>query len=396
MLSRPNVSRLSCSLWLALLAWTAASGRASAFSGTITCNGTDVTAALNAALASSVTDGTGQITFTAGTCIVSSAVSRTMTGMHGLQLQGAGLEATTVQFTNGGGFSFTLGFYTSGINFMSTLSLKGLSIITTGASPSDTCINVDGQTATSAGAFGGASSVLVRDVYCRNSGAAAWSQGVHLTSVSSVDLINFNYFGAVSPTKTGTGINIENHLACCETTQYNVIGGRVDWAATAILVTGKIQGLIANNFNAAAVTNGLYWSTDAAEAECSIANSQIAAEGFGIFTNNCAQSTINNNLIYILKTGGIGIYLIATYDTAITGNNVQGGPNNNEIVLQGASFANILCNNVVRNASTGIWLQSGTSGNTVCNNIVNGASTGKYLDQGPTSGPSMNLFSGNR
>jgi hypothetical protein len=395
MLARQNLVPFSISLWLALFALTA-SGQASAYSGTITCNGTDVTAALNAALASSVTDGSGQITFTAGTCVISSAISRTMTGMHGLQLQGAGLEATTLQFTNGGGFSFTAGFYTSGINFTAVLTLKDLSIVTTGATNVDTCINIDGQAATSASAFSGTSSALLQNVYCRNSGASAWSQGVHVVSLGSIDLINFNYFGApTTGTKAGTGINIENHLTCCEATQYNVIGGRVYWAATAILVTGKIQGLIVNNFNAAAVTYGLYWSTDYPEPQCSIGNSQIAADSVGVFATNCTASSINNNLIYPL-VGGSGILINNTGDTAITGNSVQGTTSSNNIVIQGSSQHNIICNNTIGVASTGVWLQSGTSNNTVCNNFVRSFSAFNYLNQGVTSGPTMNVLSGNR
>jgi hypothetical protein len=156
----------------------------------------------------------------------------------------------------------------------------------------------------------------------------------------------------------------------------------------AINVSGTVEGVYVNNVAIVACNYGIFWSTTAGRPLIAVQNSHIAFYTAGVDLTNCAQATIQGNLLYHRSdaTGnGVGVDVNGgCSDVMIINNQIfkQGSPDLNAIVMESGATRTFIESNKFSSATTGIWVKAGATDTKILDNEFNSSSSQDILDSG--------------
>lgn len=356
-----------------------------------TCDGaTNAAAGFATALAQLQTNGGGKLILPPGICIFNSQVTATLAVGKSIQLQGAGIGATELRWTNAsGGMEFT--YDSAGtLSWLQgpALTISDLSISTT-QTGGGTGLKINGNTTVAVPAM----TTVIERVDFRGTGSPArWTTDLNLNGVSHAAINTVSCYGdnndfyhgdcllISSATENAVDFHVENLLA--------------NYRSRAVHVTGSVEGLDLVDPSTAAVDYGLYWETSAVKGMCSITGGQITSRTRGAFIQKCQNGQITGTLfIQVPDLGGDtkAIELDGSSWMSIVGNSFAAGGVastqtgvlvNNNI---GAAFAsyNLIDGNVFNAFNVDVQFDSGANNNTVgLGNIHGSVITANIIDYG--------------
>lgn len=336
--------------------------------GTILCDGsTDNQTALGAALDAVIAAGGAVLQLPAGDCRANNQMTKNITGIRGLTIQGHGQNATSLTFTHGGDglvFNWTAGDAISG----PAVTLRDLSIRTT-AVGAGTAVKITGNH--TSGAID--PSIIVDAVaFTGTDFAHSWGAGL-LTINTGYVFVSNSRFEFKSGTKAGNGMWITNPNGL-DGNIYNVVNSNFDWCDKCIYVADVTEGLLVTNSNFVASNYGIYWDTSTTRSGLQVANSQFACSIYCIYMHNIYNSQITGNLIFPQASGSVGILLNSSVGNTITSNScsgVAGAPGSNCIILQTGATDNSINGNYFNVGTTALQFDSGANNNYFNRQVMN-------------------------
>lgn len=348
-------------------------------------NGIDYSPALNSAIAALSTGTGGKLRLPAGRLNCNSAVVATIPFGVTITIEGMGMAASQLYFSNAtDGLNFTVA-NTAGVH------LHGFSIIRGPTSPvmantglSISVINGDPP-------YTGISSL--RDLRVRGSQVWAnqWQHGVSLAGLGGTAIDNVN-IQAVNASGTDQGDTLLSLSGGGATNQYassyNVINGVLVGGSCGIQVSGWVQGVFVANSAIVGQYDSIRWTGGAAYGaeDLAVSNSSLNGAHRGFLISGVNQSHVANSTILRFGTAAAnfaGVEINNCAYNSVTGNNIFGvnsGTETGVLISAAPGCDNTVVSNITGNiAGAGIWLQGTTTRTTVLgNNLIGG--TGLVVD----------------
>lgn len=345
-------------------------------------NGTTDNTAAFSAWKTSIGSGDGCLYFGVGTYKFSSnAIGATLAAGQNITLQGLGQETTKILFSGAGdGFSFTYTTPTPSIITGSALQVRNMDILTAQAG-TGVGLKLNGNSTVS-----NPMKVTVwENLNFRGSvNSAYWSVGAQITDTQTAIVQNTNCYGSINSQATtvfvAECIKIIGSSAATLPTQFTLANISAFWMGVGIHGVGYIQGIEISNAQLTGMVIGVECDGTAglSQSQCSVVNSQINANQYGILMNDmgASQSAITGNLIFIGDSSTAGavaaISALSSPWLSITGNTMQAittsGSFEALVILGSNTSYGVVANNVFMNAPLNVNLRAGSNNNLIGDN----------------------------
>ena len=343
------------------------------------------------------------VQFGAGTYYFASAVSVTAATLGSVTLQGAGADATVIEFASGqNGVTITYADWSSSATVQNlTIAAMGSNVGSTiGLNLTTTVGFVANQNAQS-----NILNVTVRgsDGYARTN---VWHTGVQIFGVRWVNVTNLMVMGGGSAggctgciNNGSIGLNYAG-TSTAVPVQLNIQGSHFDYVTYGINYGTYAQGLVVNMCDVVGGVFGIYTSAaNVGNDQLTVSNSNFnvgdqngvtsGISGAGIFDGKGVTNTQIVGNTFLIEPNAYGYSALSSQMLAISGNTFQQINNNNAqlgggVVLTANTLPVSISGNVFDYLPNPIWMKSGTNNIEIApDNSFYGSQNGQnILDQG--------------
>ena len=328
----------------------------------------DVSPALGAAIDEALLRGAAGVRLPAGTLRLNATVTKTVSGINGFNIEGAGMGATKLVCYDASGSGLNLSVAASGnwwidVSPSNTFRFAHFSICST-------VLNLGAGILVSGGNSSGRppaplvfDHVEVRQYSGINT--QAFTYGIRLVDAGGATFTTCRIFAGGTTNSAGIGVKIEATSVSVSPTDYHFVNCKFIYGAAAVQAGDYVEGLWFSNCLALGVNNAVKWNTTTGESGLGWTGGHVNANAVAFDLANLFDIQITGALIYAKSA----IVINVGSNFTITGNTFYGldgsGTGINLTGITGSSRGAFIGNNQFSTYTNGILIDSTSTGVTV-------------------------------
>lgn len=363
----------------------------------------DLSPALSAAIDEAMARGAWGVRLPAGTLRLNTLVSKTISGINGFCLQGAGMGLTKFVVYDPSGNGIRITGAASGNWWMDVAPSYSLKFA--GFTLCSTLNNLGVGLQVSNGALSGrpAAPCVFEDVETRQLNSIngqAFANGIYLLDTADTQFSNCRFFAGGVSNSVSIAVKISASAAGIDPTEHHFINCKWYYGAVAVQAGNYIEGVFFSNCTVVGMSNAVSWLTTTGESGLFWTGGHINTSSYAFNLGNLFDIQIGTALIYAKSAININV----GSNIVITGNTFYGDNTGNAINLvgvTGGSRGTLIAANQFSSYAAGIIVDStshnvtiGTNGYASVTTRVSNASTDSYIEPRVFTGSTVKTLVG--